>query len=110
MQRIIVLLPDPDGPHTTTRSRCPTVMLTSRSTCSAPYHLLTLSSVIAGGSAGAASGRCTVAVWLMVPPGSTPRAAAEFLLQAAAVACHDEAEYEIDGRQHEVDLGAVGLP
>ncbi len=48
MQRIMVDLPEPDGPQTTTRSPCPTVMLTSRRTCMAPYHLLTLSSRMAG--------------------------------------------------------------
>ena len=48
MQRIMVDLPEPDGPHTTTFSFCPTVSDTSRSTCIAPYHLLTLSSTIAG--------------------------------------------------------------
>ena len=49
MQRIIVDLPDPDGPHTTTRSFSFTVNDTSRSTCIAPYHLFTFSSTIAGG-------------------------------------------------------------
>ena len=48
MQRIIVLLPEPDGPHTTTRSFWPTERVMSRRTCIAPYHLFTLSSRIAG--------------------------------------------------------------
>jgi hypothetical protein len=50
MQRIRVDLPEPDGPQTTTRSPVATCMLTSRRTCSAPNHLLTLSSTIAGGA------------------------------------------------------------
>ena len=49
MQRIMVDLPEPDGPQTTTRSFSVTVRETSRRTCIAPYHLLTLSSTIAGG-------------------------------------------------------------
>ncbi len=48
MHRIIVDFPEPDGPHTTTRSFCPTLIVTSRSTCIAPYHLFTRSSRIAG--------------------------------------------------------------
>ena len=41
MQRIMVDLPLPDGPHTTTRSFSATSIVTSRSTCIVPYHLLT---------------------------------------------------------------------
>ena len=48
MQRIMVDLPDPEGPQTTTFSFCPTVSVTSRRTCMAPYHLFTLSSTMAG--------------------------------------------------------------
>ena len=48
MQRIMVDLPDPDGPHTTTRSLSATVSETSRSTCRAPNHLLTFSRVMIG--------------------------------------------------------------
>ncbi len=46
-QRIKVDLPDPEGPHTTTRSPSEIVMVTSRSTCSAPNHLFTFSIEIA---------------------------------------------------------------
>src|SRR4051812_10479647 len=111
MQRIMVDLPEPDGPQTTTRSCCPTVMLTSRSTCSAPYHLFTLSRMIAGWLPGTASGRSIVAVWLISSPKIlTPHAAAQLLLEPAAVPGHDVAEQEIDRRQNQVDLGAVRLP
>ncbi len=54
MQRIMVDLPEPDGPHTTTRSFSATAIETSRSTCSVPYHLLTLSSRMIGGASSTA--------------------------------------------------------
>ena len=68
MQRIMVDLPEPDGPQTTTRSPWPTVMLTSRSTCIAPYHLLTLSSTMAGTLDWPGAGRSIVLAWLMLMP------------------------------------------
>jgi hypothetical protein len=40
MQRMMVDLPDPLGPHTTTTSPGVTCRLTSLSTCSLPNHLL----------------------------------------------------------------------
>src|SRR5438874_1862352 len=49
-QRISVLLPEPDGPHTTTTSPGATDRVMSRSTCSLPNHLLTpLKTIAAGG-------------------------------------------------------------
>ena len=39
MQRIIVDLPEPDGPQITMRSPRSTVRLMSRSTWNSPYHL-----------------------------------------------------------------------
>src|SRR5262245_27151267 len=41
MQRIMVDLPEPDGPHTTMRSPLVTRRLISRSTWKSPYHLCT---------------------------------------------------------------------
>ncbi|MNJ75200.1 hypothetical protein D3C77_722530 [compost metagenome] len=41
MQRIIVDLPEPDGPHTTMRSPCATSRLILRNTWNWPYHLFT---------------------------------------------------------------------
>src|SRR5689334_10240493 len=62
--------PEPDGPHTTTRSRSATLREMSFSTCSVPNHLFTFSMKIAGGSpvfrrrdGGTASTVC--AVWLI---------------------------------------------
>ena len=65
MQRIMVDLPEPDGPHTTTRSFSATVSDTSRSTCIVPYHLLTLSSTIAGGALVSAICGSSWTAWLM---------------------------------------------
>ncbi|CFN74891.1 Uncharacterised protein [Bordetella pertussis] len=41
MQRIMVDLPEPDGPHTTMRSPGATSRLILRSTWNWPYHLFT---------------------------------------------------------------------
>ncbi|MCY1453788.1 hypothetical protein D9M71_708020 [compost metagenome] len=41
MQRMVVDLPDPDGPQRTMRSPCCTVRLISLSTWNWPYHLFT---------------------------------------------------------------------
>src|SRR5690242_780393 len=110
MQRIMVDLPEPDGPHTTTRSFCPTVIDTSRRTCMVPYHLLTLSRTIAGCASGAGTGSGLAArVWLMLPP-LPPPAAAELALQASAVFRHGETEYEIDHREDEIDFRREALP
>src|SRR5262245_61872865 len=46
-QRISVLLPDPDGPQTTTTSPLDTARVMSRSTWSFPNHLLTVRNSIA---------------------------------------------------------------
>src|SRR5688572_4221125 len=53
-QRISVLLPDPDGPHTTTTSPRATLSATFWRTCSLPNHLLTFRKSIAGPEAAAA--------------------------------------------------------
>src|SRR6185312_11781985 len=110
MQQIMVDLPDPDGPHTTTRSFCATFIDTSRSTCIVPYHLLTWSSTMAGASGGnGRARRSAVWDWLMASL-LAPRGAAELALQAATVFRHGKAEREIDHRQHDVYLGREGLP
>ena len=46
----MVDLPEPEGPHTTTRSFSATDRDTSRSTCSEPNHLFTLSMTMIGGT------------------------------------------------------------
>ena len=69
MQRIMVDLPEPEGPQTTTRSFSATDMEMSRSTCSEPNHLFTLFMTMIGGAAVPAAGVTTWsvnAVWLIV--------------------------------------------
>ena len=69
MQRIMVDLPEPEGPQTTTRSPSATLSDTSRSTCNAPNHLLTLSSRIAGGaSVRAVEATCSRVSLMCYPP------------------------------------------
>src|SRR5271165_28108 len=113
MQRIVVDLPDPEGPQITTRSFCAIVMVTSRSTCIVPYHLLTLSSTIAGGAEGsiwwgapaAASVVALIAIFL-----SAAACAVQLALETAAVFRHGKAKYEVDDRQRDVDLVTEALP
>src|SRR4051812_2718419 len=53
---ISVDLPEPEGPQTTTTSPLVTLMVQSFSTCTGPYHLLTLSISIMGGPCSADDG------------------------------------------------------
>src|SRR6478736_3936793 len=55
---IKVDFPDPDGPHTTTTSPLATSALHLLSTCTLPYHLLTLLIVIMGVQRMMAVRRC----------------------------------------------------
>src|SRR5262249_54809209 len=97
MQRIMVDLPDPEGPHTTMRSRRSTARLMSRSTWKSPYHLCTPTISIATllrvvcrvGSPVAP------AVSVIIPP-LAPVAAVQAPLEEQRVARHAEAEREID--------------
>src|ERR1700722_12364953 len=69
MQRIMVDLPEPEGPQTTTRSFSATDRDTSRSTWSEPYHLFTRSITMIGGPLVSAIWVTTCsdkAVWLML--------------------------------------------
>src|SRR5580692_3851297 len=105
MQRIMVDLPEPDGPHTTTRSFSAMVSDTSRSTCIAPYHLLTLSSTMAGGALASAKWGRLWAAWLITKFLSAAVGAGELSLQSAAVFRHGETEDEVDQCEREIDLG-----
>src|SRR5690349_22377040 len=70
MQRIIVDLPEPDGPQTTTRSFSATFSDTSRSTWSEPNHLFTLSITMIGGALVSARWATTWSAatgWLIAP-------------------------------------------
>src|SRR3712207_640270 len=116
MQRIRVDLPLPEGPHTTTRSPRATESDTSRSTCSAPNHLLTLSIRIAGGASVRAAeatdspGSRTKLSLMGFGPSSALAVAVQLRLQVLAVLRHGEAEHEVDGAHRQVDLHAEALP
>src|SRR5215211_2722694 len=109
MQRIIVDLPEPDGPHTTIRSRRSTIRLMSRSTWKSPYHLCTPAISIATlffvvcifGLAESRAGRCSVVIVVSVMASSAvePSPAlrrAQTPLDEQRVARHAEAEEEIE--------------
>src|SRR5579875_1679333 len=116
MQRIMVDLPEPEGPQTTMRSFWPTASDTSRRTCIWPYHLLTFSSRIAGGPELSARWgiSCAAAVWLIggLLPGAWPGLAGgrpssavrarELALEPAAVAGHRVAEDDVDRGDDEI--------
>src|ERR1700755_1072987 len=104
MQRIMVDLPEPEGPQTTTRSFADTVRLRSRKTCIAPNHLLTLSRTSAGGPE-----RSVCMAALMV--GSSARMGAmQVTLQASAIFRHGETECDVDRGEPDIDLGGETLP
>ena len=83
MQRIMVDLPEPDGPHTTTRWPVQTSRLMSFSTWNWPNHLCTPRSTMIGGSPLS----CPV-----ITVSSMAAAAPELPLDVYAVARHGEAE------------------
>src|SRR3954465_10098560 len=102
MQRIIVDLPEPDGPQMTMRSPPVTRMVMSRSTWKSPYHLLTLLSSTATGVLSLAGLRRAALVSVMTSPpvgGGQPR------LHRARVARHGVAEHEIENRGDRVTGG-----
>src|SRR5271166_3973203 len=107
MQRIIVDLPEPEGPQTTTRSPFPTCRLMSFSTWKSPYHLWTLRSSIIG-LPGADWGAGAV-VAIMDSSDSTNGASpaadlVEVALEILAVFRHEEAEHPIDGADEDIGL------
>src|SRR2546421_3960857 len=119
MQRIIVDLPEPEGPQMTMRSRRSTTRLMSRSTWKSPYHLCT--SIISTASAFfgfsifmAAPAVEVVAVSLMVLilKGSAPSRGVDAPLDELRIARHAEAEAEVDqAREREAgEQGRWGRP
>src|SRR3954453_24153551 len=106
MQRVMVDLPDPDGPQITMRSLLVTRRLMSRSTWKSPYHLCTpirstATSVLRGvGLRPAIAAVCSA---VSFSPGSV--AGGEPGLDAARIAHHAVAEDHIDPRREEVPGG-----
>src|SRR5215471_2957299 len=106
MQRIMVDLPEPDGPQMTMRSPRLTVRLISRSTWNSPYHLCMPAISIAtslvvvcmrGTDVGRGPGVACVAASLIFPPiNSAPVALGEARLGVSRVTGHAVAEDEIE--------------
>src|SRR5215510_9548127 len=94
---IRVLLPEPEGPHTTTTSPLFTAVVQPFSTCTGPYHLLTpFISIIA-----------------MMPSRGSERSAArhgQSELQSLHEARQAEADREIDHRDEQVHLDQAPVP
>src|SRR5439155_7214063 len=111
MHRIIVDLPEPDGPQTTTLSPRPTTRLISFSTWNSPYHLWTACISIIEAGLGARAGIASAALLIDSPPRSLAAPAlAERAFEHLAVARHEEAEAEIDRRGEDVGFGGEALP
>src|SRR3984893_1778206 len=106
MQRIIVDLPEPEGPQTTTRSPFLTSRLMSLRTWNSPYHLSTWRSSMMGSPAG-------VSIAVSVMPSRQLLALpslVELALEHLAIARHEEAEAEIDRRDKDVGLDGIAAP
>src|SRR5439155_10745449 len=101
MQRIIVDLPEPDGPHTTTRSAFLTSRLMSVRTWNSPNHLSTWRSSMIGWPA-----RVSVAVSVMSPPPPL----IELALEHLAVARHEKAEGEVNRRSEDIGFEVEAVP
>src|SRR5271154_5811272 len=100
MQRIIVDLPEPDGPQTTTRSPRCTSRLMSVSTWNSPNHLWTWRISIIGVSASGAEFSVIINAPCRVR--LTPPALVELALEHLAVARHEKAEAPINHRDEYV--------
>src|SRR3990170_4862548 len=108
MQRIIVDLPEPEGPATTTPSPDRIARLIPRRTCSLPNHLCTLSSRMMCWPSRAAlvpAGWVAVALWVVsIGPILLPFSQPQPLLQDAAAVRHQVGEDEVADQQEDVDL------
>src|SRR6478752_2838074 len=95
MQRIMVDLPEPDGPQMTIRSLLVTRRLMSRSTWKSPYHLCTpiMSTATPVRSGAGLSASCS---GIKVP--SPPVARRKTVLDETCVARHAEAEDQVEDR------------
>src|SRR6185437_3486628 len=100
MQRIIVDLPEPEGPQTTTRSPLPTCSEMSLRTWNSPYHLWTARSSIIGLPVSARSAVAVLVIdetpWKSTRRSSTPPGLVEVALEILAVFGHEEAETPVD--------------
>ena len=100
MQRISVLLPEPDGPQMTMRSPRATARSMSRSTWNSPYHLLT--------PANSMMGSCCIRAHC-----ACGGAGVQMLFDPPAVARHREADDEVDRRHEQLafeeELAPVGV-
>src|SRR5215472_15874075 len=101
MQRIILDLPEPDGPQTTTRSPLLTSRLIPLRTWKSPYHLSTWRSWMIGSPARVST---AASVTLPSPPLALPDFI-EFALQHLSVARHEKEKRPIDRRNKLVDFG-----
>src|SRR5215471_7754112 len=113
MQRIIVDLPDPDGPQTTTFSPLPTTRLMSFRTWNSPYHLFTDCSAIMVSPCDVTSGAVSAARLIPGSPllcRSASPALIECTFEHLAIARHEKAEAEIDRRRKDVSLDGKPLP
>src|SRR5215472_6212333 len=106
MQRIIVDLPEPDGPQTTTRSPFLTSRLMSLRTWNSPYHLLTWRNAMIGSPARVFTAPSVI---LPSPPLTLP-AFIELALEHLAVARHEKAKSPIDHRNKHIGFGGETLP
>src|SRR5476649_1608011 len=107
MQRIMVDLPEPDGPQITMRSLFVTRRLISRSTWKSPYHLCTpirstATSVLSG--VGLRPG--FAAVCSAIPSPSMPFAGGEPGFDEPRIARHAVAEDQIEDRREGIARGA----
>src|SRR5438270_6794799 len=109
MQRIMVDLPEPDGPQITMRSLFVTRRLISRSTWKSPYHLCTptrstATSVLSGAGFRLGFARLGfarpgfAAVCCAIPSPSTPIAGGEPGFDEPRIARHAVAEDQIEDR------------
>src|SRR5712691_10383250 len=108
MQRIIVDLPEPEGPQTTTRSPRFTSKLMSVSTRKSPNHLWTWRISINGVAESGVSLSAIIDAPCRVR--LTPPAPVELALQHLAVARHEKTEAPIDRRRDDVGFGREALP
>src|SRR6516165_12029525 len=106
MQRIIVDLPEPEGPQTTTRSPFLTSRLRSLRTWKSPNHLSTWRSWMIGSPTRSST---ALSVTLPSPPLALP-AFIELALEHLAIARHEEAEAPIDRRDKHIGFGGEALP
>src|SRR6516165_5240530 len=106
MQRIIVDLPEPEGPQTTTRSPFLTSRLRSLRTWKSPNHLSTWRSSMIVSPA-----RVSTALSVNLPsPPLTLSAFIELALEHLAVARHKEAETEIECRSEDIGFHREPAP